>query len=265
MKKDKDEYDKLIGFFKLLVWLSFGFITVIVTTAGIFLYRDNNELKAKISEVKEEASSSISNIEKITKWKIDSLNLEIKRNVNNKVNQELDDIFQTDRIELLIKNKVLNNVESKIKTIADNEYDALYKRIQSYVLILVEIDYNYRKIKEGVIPENAIYCKNLINIYESNDNEDIKRNCLNQLYDATKVYNNSIQNKDINALVTMSAAGPDYNFQDSDKAKELIRNMLESQNECHYMLIGVRLYNLKYNTDYQLHEYKKILKNLNIQ
>ncbi|MDP3641792.1 MAG: hypothetical protein Q8S54_01235 [Bacteroidota bacterium] len=256
--KEKDEYDKLIGFFKTLVWLSMGAIAFVSAFAGITFISDHKDLKERIGQVEKDATNSITRVEKHAKFKIDSLNSVIENKVDSKVDLELERIFQTERIEILIQNKILDNVEGKLKTLANIEYEKFYKRIQSDIMVLDEIDYHFRRIIED--QETGDNFRKLVDLYENAQNNDIKQIALSKLRESYKDHYSSVQNMDYEKIISTYFNNVD--FQDKEIAEKFIKESLIYSSDKYYILLSVRLYNLKYNTDFQPYEYKKILKNL---
>jgi hypothetical protein len=251
--KEEAKYDKMFGYFKYLVTLTIGAITILGTIAGILFVKDHSDMQDRLEKLEKETKQSVGQVQQAATFKIDSLKSNVNRTINTAVNTELDNIFKTQKINNLIEDKVISKVKGDLKEITAIEIKEFNQRIQSDIRVYDEASAIYRKLDETMDPDYVLFTR-LLNMYETTTNENHK-----------KIYEEKLEMLfHVNKLDTYSSLKEfklDYSgYPDNVKeADAIILKNLTGNFYLQNVAVNVKYYNLLHNTNYRPYYFGKIV------
>ena len=256
--KESEKYDRLFGFFKYLVTLSIGAIMLLGTIFGIFFFRDRSALEARMDRMEEEAKQSVAKVQEAASYKIDSIKSGVKKTIEMAVNDELENIFKTQKIDNLIEDKIIGKVRGELDVITVNKIKDFNEKIQSDILVFGKASVFEQKCKENDDIEFLVGFKGLVNLYESCERENQKEFILNTLKRISEPLERRFS--EMNYDKWISTYFKNRGWEDKQKADNDIRKEMQNGN---YEWITLYDYIVTYNlihpqSPIRLWEYNKI-------
>lgn len=204
-KKSKTEnethYKALISFFKYLISITGGVLSIIFIVTGILFFQDRASMRRELTEVKKSAQEAIENTKDKANFQINEIRSTAKEIALDEAKKRVTTAFQEKNIKSMIdsaaKDIVMKSVQSKLKDAIDtttikiendltelsNIYDAAMKMRMGLRSGLTDLN-NLIKTSENIYLKNSA-----VAIYKSicNDYDSVQTKSFNKLYpDSTK-------------------------------------------------------------------------------
>jgi hypothetical protein len=181
-EKTKDNYDKLISYFKYLVTISVGAITIIVSFAICFTYNNMNDLrndalesskesKETIKEFNAYAQRSINQTQEQTGKQITLISTEAAQLAQTAAIEKIDQTFESENINKLIENIAERKLKKKIDSIVNEKLSEANKIIDEQLIIIPDLILCTDKVGQG----DRKAFEFLDSIFKSTNNQKIRK------------------------------------------------------------------------------------------
>lgn len=198
--KDENSFDKLISYFKYLVTITSGAITIIVGVSLYFTYNNlsdfrkeakesANEYKETIKELNQYAQNAIDKTQENTNKQISLITIEAKQLALTAAKEKIDETFESKNINLLIEDAASRKLDKEIDLLVNKKLIEANKIIENQINIIPNLILSTDKMRWGS-KEAYLY---LDSIYQNNKDIRIKNLAKNIIDSKTKDYDNALK------------------------------------------------------------------------
>lgn len=122
---EKQNFETLVSYIKYVITLTLIWLGLISSIFAFFLWNDRKDIKNSITEIKEVAKSEIEDTKELADQEIN----QIKEEVNYQTRREIDKVFKTNSIQLLIERQAEYEIKENAQELINREVEKKLSQI----------------------------------------------------------------------------------------------------------------------------------------
>lgn len=213
ISENEIHYNSLISFFKHLVWVTLGALSIVSVTAGVLLYQDRQEMRNDLNDVKDLAEQAIINTTDSANNQIYEIRSSAERIALNEARLQVKEVFQKYSIKAIADSAAKEIVLKSIRNELKKEVGLALDSIKHDLTNLGNISDAALRMRIG-LKSGLIDLQKAINTYE----DDYLRNMANNLYadiceDYDRINTQFLKRDYPDSLEIIESNNIDFNFQ----------------------------------------------------